>query len=335
MSTTDLRDLPRRLHHWASGWWSVARSSFVRASNSFASDNADLDSVADRAAVPLSPLDRARFGSTALLLLGSILLAFAAYVVLLSPVSQARDQQILHEELRFELANSSSPVSQTGADGELLPLGTPVALLEIPKISVRTVVIEGTTASALQSAPGHRRDTVMPGQQGASVIFGRQAAFGGPFASLGQLEEGDRISVTTGQGESTYRVVGVRLGQEELPDRPSADGTLTLVTATGVPFFAMNTLRVDAVLIGDGFEAGSRAFTYAALPDDELAMASQSGGAAELALYSLILLGVVALVPLVRRHWGRWQTWVVASPLLAALAFLLFREASVLLPNLT
>ncbi|MFN4002443.1 sortase [Microcella sp.] len=335
MSPTDLRELPRRLHQWAAGAWSATRSSFARASNRFASDNADLESVVDRAAAPLSPLERARFGSTVLLLLGSTLLAFAAYVVVISPVTHARDQHILQEELRFELANSTSPVSQTGADGELLPLGTPIALLEIPTIDLRTAVVEGTTSYTLQSAPGHRRDTVMPGQQGASVIFGRQAAFGGPFANLGQLSEGDRIEVTTGQGTSTYRVVGVRVGQEELPDRPAADGTLTLVTATGLPFFAMDTLRVDAVLIGDAFEAGARAFTYAALPDDELAMASQSGGAAELALYSLILLAAVALVPFVRRYWGRWQAWVVASPLLAALAFLLFREASALLPNLT
>lgn len=335
MAKTDLRAIPRRLHHWASGVWSATRSSLARASNRYASDGPDLDSVTDRAAAPLSPLDQARFGSTALLLLGSLLLGFAAYVVVVSPVTHARDQQILQEELRFELANSTSPVSQTGADGELLPLGTPVALLEIPSIGMRTAVVEGTTSAVLQSAPGHRRDTVMPGQEGASVIFGRQAAFGGPFANLGQLERGDRISVTTGQGESTYRVVGIRLGQEELPDRPPADGTLTLVTASGLPFFAVETLRVDAVLIGDAYEAGARAFTYAALPDDELAMASQSGSAAELALYSFLLLGAVAVVPLIRRHWGRWQAWVVATPLLAALAFLLFREASALLPNLT
>ncbi len=335
MSAIDLRELPRRLQHWASGVWAGMRSSLQRASNSFARDNADLDSVTDRAAAPLSPLDRARFGSTVLLLLGSLLLGFATYVVVISPVSHAREQQILQEELRFELANSTSPVSQIGADGELLPLGTPVALLEIPSIGLRTAVVEGTTSAVLQAAPGHRRDTVMPGQQGASVIFGRQAAFGGPFANLAQLDEGDRITVTTGQGPSVYEVVGLRVGQEELPDRPPGDGTLTLVTATGLPFFAVDTLRVDAVLIGDAYVAGARAFTYAALPNDELAMASQSGTAAELALYSLVVLGVVAIVPLMRRHWGRWQAWVVASPLIAALTLLLFREASALLPNLT
>ncbi len=335
MTTTDLRELPRRLKNWASGAWSGVRSSLERAAKRFARDSADLDSVTDRAAAPLSPLDRVRFGSTALLLLGSILLGFAAYVAVISPVTQARDQQILQEELRFSLANSTSPVSQVGEDGELLPLGTPVALLEISSIGLRTAVVEGTTSTVLQSGPGHRRDTVMPGQQGASVIFGRQAAFGGPFANLGQLEEGDQISVTTGQGESTYRIVGIRTGQEELPDRPAAAGTLTLVTATGVPFFAMDTLRIDAVLVGDAFDAGARAFTYAALPNDELAMASQSGNAAELALYALVLLAAVAMVPLIRRHWGRWQAWIVASSLVTALAFLLFREASSLLPNLT
>ncbi len=335
MASNDLREPWRRLRSRAVGVWSQARSVVVHASHEFARDDEHLASVTNRSVTSPSAFERARFGGVALIVLGSLLLGFIAYVVTVSPVTHARDQGILSEELRFQLANSTSPVSQTDSDGELLALGTPVALLEIPSIALRTVVVEGTTSTVLQSGPGHRRDTVMPGQQGSSVIFGRQAAFGAVFSHLGSVEQGDRIRVTTGQGVASYRVVGVRVGQAELPDRPPAEGTLTLVTATGLSFFAMDVLRVDAVLVSGAYEAGARAFTYAALPDSELAMASQSESAAEIALYSLLLFGCVVIVSLARRHWGRWQAWVAVLPPLVALAFLLFREASALLPNLT
>lgn len=288
-----------------------------------------------RATTPLTPVDRLRLSSTALVLLGSILLGFVAYLVVVSPATAAREQQLLHEELRFALANSTSPVSQVGANGDPLPMGTPVALLEARSIDLSAVVVEGTDSNALQVGPGHRRDTVMPGQRGASVIFGRQAAFGGPFGQIASLREGDSITTTTGQGVSTFRVVGVRTGPEALPDVTSAQGTLTLVTATGVPFFAAEVLRVDAVLVGSAFDAGGRAFSYPALPDDELAMSSQSGAAADIALWSILLLGGVLFVPALRRHWGRWQAWLVGVPLIGSLSFVLYRDLSALLPNLT
>ncbi|MBB5617483.1 sortase domain-containing protein [Microcella frigidaquae] len=312
------------------------RSAVAGALDAVARESSDLrPATASRAIPALTPLDRARFGSTALLLVGSILLGFAAYLVIASPVTFLRDQALLREELRFELANSTAPVSQFESTGELLTPGQPVALLEIDAIDLSTVIVEGTDARALQSGPGHRRDTVMPGQVGASVIFGRQAAFGGPFSRLSELDEGDRIVVTTGQGRFVFTVAGVRTGQEALPDRPASDSTLTLVTATGIPYFAEDVLRVDAVLAGNAAEAGARAFGYSALPRDELAMASRFSTGSEVAIWALLLLAAVAAMPVMRRAWGRWQAWAVGVPTTVFLGFLLFRDLSTLLPNLT
>ena len=49
------------------------------------------------------------------------------------------------------------------------------------------VVVEGTTPGEPDAGPGHLRDTPLPGQAGVSVVFGRRATFGAPFASLPQL----------------------------------------------------------------------------------------------------------------------------------------------------
>ena len=53
------------------------------------------------------------------------------------------------------------------------------------------------------TGPGCRLDTVLPGQPGVSVLVGRRATFGAPFADLDQLRTGDLIVVTTGQGQFT------------------------------------------------------------------------------------------------------------------------------------
>ncbi|MFD0572399.1 sortase [Kitasatospora gansuensis] len=62
--------------------------------------------------------------------------------------------------------------------------------MEIPQLGLREVIREGSTGEVLAAGPGHRRDTAMPGQAGSSVLLGRQAGFGGPFGSIGQLRTG-------------------------------------------------------------------------------------------------------------------------------------------------
>jgi sortase A len=68
-----------------------------------------------------------------------------------------------------------------------LAWGTPVALLEIPRLGLREVIVEGTSSDPMMSGPGHRRDTPLPGQVGTSVIAGWRATYGGPFRSIDQL----------------------------------------------------------------------------------------------------------------------------------------------------
>lgn len=297
-------------------------------------DEGPVRSVSRQSIPPLRPSDRVGFVGRALVIAGSLLLGFVVFVVGVTHVTYVRDQQLLGDELRYSLANSTAPTGQQAADGQLLPIGAPLAILEAPTIGLRAVVIEGTTSAALQSGPGHRRDTVLPGQPGASVIFGRQSAFGGPFSALTGLAVGDRITTTTGLGSAEFEVTGIRIGSDALPDAPEAPGTLTLVTATGTPFLGSDVLRVDAALVSEPLAATARAFGYAALPLDEVALASDSRSMAEVALSSVLLLAAAVLIHVSRRRWGRWQSWVVGVPVIGASALLLYDGAAALLPNL-
>ncbi|HEX6356004.1 class E sortase [Actinophytocola sp.] len=262
-------------------------------------------------------------------------LSFLVHIGLIGAVQHERDQAALHEQLRSELALATAPVGPTDVDGRPLVSGDPVALLEIPSLGVVEVVGEGTSAGVLMSGPGHRRDTVLPGQAGVSVIAGRRAAYGGPFASIGLLRGGDQIVVTTGQGRHVYRVLGVRRAGDPLPAALAAGkGRLTLMTADGPPFLPTDVVRVDAQLITPAQQAPAR-LPSDALPAAEETLATDSSALVPLVLWAQLLLAAAVALVWVRHRVGGWQSWVIGLPVLIAIgAQVADQAAAALLPNL-
>ena len=271
---------------------------------------------------------------TTLTLLGVMLTGFIADVALISPLRYAREQIVQMEQFRTTLANGSAPVGQMNDAGELYPVGTSVAIMNIPALDFTAVVGEGTTSRVLLSGPGHRRDTVLPGQLGASVIYGRQSLYGGPFGGLDQLRAGNTIRVTTGQDTSLYRISGVRKGDTP-PKAPStAPGTLTLVSTTGFPFFPDTVIRVDASLVSTPTATPLPVIYAASLTPAEKILGSDESGWLPLLLLLELGIALIFLAMAGIRYWGRLQTWVVAVPVLLAVGIGVAEQVVVLLPNL-
>ena len=272
-------------------------------------------------------------------------LGFVFLLIVGSPFQAARDQQVLYSDLRKSLAEGTAPVSELTFDGQPLAVGAPVAVLGLPSIGKEFVVVEGTASSQTMSGPGHRRDTVLPGQAGISIVMGRQSAFGGPLGSIGQLAPGAEITVTTGQGFATYVVDGVRRAGDLAPQPLAAGGArLTLISAEGMSYLAEATVRVDATLVSssaDGttidkvpFPAGPRAVTTASLPEAEKPMSGDTSQAFGLVLWAQAFLLAALFFTWSRERWGRWQAWTVGVPLLLATGWAVSNQVAALLPNL-
>ncbi len=267
--------------------------------------------------------------------LSSMLVGFAVYVVFVSQLQQARDQTLLWASYRSELAEAVAPVGQVDDEGRVLIPGTPVALIEIPAIGVSQVVVEGTTSDQLKTGPGHRRDSALPGQAGTALVYGRQAAFGGPFGRLPELRIGDEITTTTGQGTATYRVTGLRYAGDPQPQPLAAgQGRLTLVTADGTPFIPEDTMRVDALLVSEAQPAPAKVVTLASLSPAEQPMAGDSSGIFTLVLWVQLLLVTGLAVAWAAIRWGRWQAWLIGVPVLLAVGLGVANATSSFLPNL-
>ena len=141
---------------------------------------------------------------------------------------------------RNELGQEIGPLGPT-------KLGAPVAVLDIPSIGVRdAVVVEGTTPQALELGPGHLRNTPLPGQLGMSVLYGRRATFGAPFANIDRLRPGDKITAITQQGTSVYKVVAI--GDSQHPVTDPTLNRLVLLTASS-PDVPAYYLEIDADLV--------------------------------------------------------------------------------------
>lgn len=254
---------------------------------------------------------------------------FATFLLFVSAPLHDSTQQAAFDLLRSRLAQGVAPVA-------VAPLGAPVALLDAPEAGLaHVVVLSGTTARVLQGGPGVRRDTVLPGQQGVSVVYGKATSFGAPFAQIGRLGRGDRITVTGGQGTTSYVVTGQRQAGDPVPAPvvPGA-GRLTLVAALGHGWRSGwapdQVLYVDAVA-AKAQPAGQR---LASVPRAERAFGTSSAPLVPLVLLLEGLLGVAVLAAFAARRWSPWQAWLAAVPVLAALVVACSRQAAALLPNL-
>ncbi|HEX2701345.1 MAG TPA: sortase [Acidimicrobiales bacterium] len=257
--------------------------------------------------------------------LALVVAGYLVFLLVVSDVAQARDQTILFATLRSDLEAGRTPV------GGAIREGTPVALLEIPRLHVRQVVLEGTAPNVLKRAPGHLRTRPLPGQPGNAVVAARRSTYGAPFARIGHLRGGDRIRVTTGQGTSLYTVTATTRPAAGQPDviGPTDDNRLTLVTSDP-PLRPSRRLVVTASLQGTPNPAP------AGRPKDLLEVEDGVHGdgriATPLLLASEALLAAAVGAALLYRRWRLWPSWIITTPILVAAVYVVFDSFSGALP---
>lgn len=266
--------------------------------------------------------DTLRAGGVALSLAAGALIGFLVFLVGLSGIQEARTQDNLYKSFRGKLANAVAPV------GPVSP-GSPVALLEIPRLHIRQVVVEGTTSGLLTLGPGHRRDTPLPGQAGVSVILGRRSTFGAPFRRLPEVVRGETVLVTTGQGIARYRVVGARTSNDPAPVPLSPVRWLNLVTADPQLKPSRSLIVTAELESSEQPSPGSRGLISPA----ERSLAGDTAASLPLVLWGQALLLAAAAATVGQVRWSRWATYLVATPVLLAVIWNVYENLARLLPN--
>jgi sortase A len=166
------------------------------------------------------------------------LLSYCAFVLLDSWIfqeQQARDlDRLLHDQRAASAVTPRAVLPVAPKDPPTTAPGGLIGRIEIPRLSLSTVVVEGIDKPALRRAVGHIPGTALPGQAGNVGIAGHRDTF---FRSLKDIHVHDVIVLTTRWGEFRYRVVSSRVvgpREVEVLD-PTSDEVLTLVTCH--PFY--------------------------------------------------------------------------------------------------
>ncbi len=180
-----------------------------------------------------------RWTQRLLLAAGLALLAWCAYVLLdARNFQQAEDRRL---DRLLSVSQETSPRTPQTPPPTAPPVPLPparadglIGRLDIPRLALSAVVIEGVGASALRRAVGHIPGTALPGQPGNVGISGHRDTF---FRPLRNIRRDDAVTLTTVLGEFRYRVVSTSIVR---PDNiavlnPTENQILTLVTC--YPFY--------------------------------------------------------------------------------------------------
>ena len=131
------------------------------------------------------------------------ILLVAAVGVLGYPVYTNLYRDRVQSRLDREIA---SPELKQAYEEKALTDGDPLTRIKIPSIGVDTVVVEGTSASALRAGAGHYPSTPLPCESGNVAIAGHRTTYGKPFNQLDRLKNGDVIILETPIGSCTYEI---------------------------------------------------------------------------------------------------------------------------------
>ena len=224
-------------------------------------------------------------------------------------------------------------------------VGEPVGFIEIPKIDLVRVMVEGVSKQELKLGPGHYPGTPLPGQAGNSGIAGHRTTYGAPFNRIDELAPGDEVIITTPQGRFVYKVIAGPVAPDQAwytvdPSDVSVldnfgDNRITL-TACHPKYSAAERIVVNAVLEtppaaaapvadGTGEQAGQ-------------ASAADLGGDADALVPALAFgLGALALgiaAWFLGKHWRKVPAYLLATPLILGLVWMCYTYLDRFLPAL-
>lgn len=123
---------------------------------------------------------------------------------------------------RGEDAHATSPAAE-------IRKGMPIGILEIPRLGLSSVVLEGDDVAALLFGVGHLSDTPLPWDGGNSAFAAHRDTF---FRPLAGIRHNDVIRFTTADAQFEYVVKQVKVVKptDVAVLDPTSSPTLTLIT---------------------------------------------------------------------------------------------------------
>jgi sortase A len=164
----------------------------------------------------------------------TVMLGYCAYVLVDSRIFQHREKQrldrLLSDQPKTTPASAIEAVKVTPRVGP----GGLIGQVQIARLGIAVMVVEGTARRGLRRAAGHIPGTAMPGQPGNVGIAAHRDTF---FRPLRNIQRDDVITLTTLSGEYRYRVVSTQVVSPSNVAVLNSDGNQILTLVTCYPFY--------------------------------------------------------------------------------------------------
>jgi sortase A len=184
------------------------------------------------------PLKRfLKWGQRALFAGGVLLLGYCAFAMVDAWIFQRRESRELDRLLRDRKAASQSARQ---AESSRAAVGAPadadglIGRIEIPRLLLSAVVVEGVDKTTLRRAVGHIPGTALPGHPGNVGLAGHRDTF---FRQLKDLRIKDEIQLSTLNGNFNYKVESLRVVNPDNVGVLAASGGNVLTLVTCYPFY--------------------------------------------------------------------------------------------------
>ena len=164
-----------------------------------------------------------RWTRLVLLMVGVLALSYVGLTLLDARIYQENAELTLEEQIQAQETHETAPPKLTTKEGDIL------GRIEIPRIGLSVVVLEGTTSQTLQHGVGHIKGTALPGEPGNVGIAGHRDTY---FRGLKDIRANDEIQIETIAGITRYEVdwIQITVPSDVAIVSSATDSALTLVT---------------------------------------------------------------------------------------------------------
>jgi sortase A len=164
---------------------------------------------------------------------GILILGYCGFILLDAKIYQAYETRHFQEEIK-DLKPPITSEDRVQKASFHSPTGKALGEIELTRVGVTAMILEGTDDRTLRRAVGHIPGTPLPGQSGNVAIAGHRDTF---FRALRNVRQDDEIALMTLNGSYRYRVDSISVvGPEDTQVLDNSGGdVLTLVTC--YPFY--------------------------------------------------------------------------------------------------
>ena len=205
-----------------------------------------------------------RHAGLAILIIGLLVMGWGVYELAGGRIYQAiHGSEVDHEIDQAIESAPPTPVAPNEAPRPSYKLGSAIGRLDIPRLGMSVVVLEGSESKSLRLGVGRLHNSSFPGEAGNVVLAGHRDTF---FRPLKEIRKGDTISMRTPQGTFPYKVEWTEVVDPSDVSvlKRTNDAALTLVTC--YPFSWVGSAPQRFIVRASAVHAAPTALTSVRAP---------------------------------------------------------------------